>query len=80
MLNQARIDGLLGYMEEIGLSQMLIRNPVLIRYFVGIQAQGSDRATLLYVSRNNGVKLLINELTIPRNWDWIRNSMGTRTM
>ena len=63
MLNQARIDGLLGYMEEIGLSQMLIRNPVLIRYFVGIQAQGSDRATLLYVSRNNGVKLLINELT-----------------
>ena len=47
MLNQARIDGLLGYMEEIGLSQMLIRNPVLIRYFVGIQAQGSDRATLL---------------------------------
>ena len=23
MLNQARIDGLLGYMEEIGLSQML---------------------------------------------------------
>ena len=38
MLNQARIDGLLGYMEEIGLSQMLIRNPVLIRYFVGIQA------------------------------------------
>ena len=31
MLNQARIDGLLKYMDQIGLSQMLIRNPVLVR-------------------------------------------------
>lgn len=41
MLNQARIDGLLKYMDQIGLSQMLIRNPVLVRYFVGITPRGA---------------------------------------
>ena len=63
MLNQARIDGLLKYMDQIGLSQMLIRNPVLVRYFVGITPRGADRATILYVSKKNGVKLILNELT-----------------
>ena len=42
MLNQARIDGLLKYMDQISLSQMLIRNPVLVRYFVGITPRGAD--------------------------------------
>ena len=63
MLNQARIDGLLKYMDQIGLSQMLIRNSVLVRYFVGITPRGADRATILYVSKKNGVKLILNELT-----------------
>ncbi len=63
MLNQKRIEGLMNYMDEIGLSQMVIRNPLLVKYFVGINARGGDRATILYVSRKNGVKLILNELT-----------------
>lgn len=51
MLNQARIDGLLKYMDQIGLSQMLIRNPVLVRYFVGITPRGADRATFCMYRR-----------------------------
>ena len=64
MLQQHRIDGLLHYMAEMDLEQMVIRNPVLIRYFLGYQPRGNDRATILYVSKNNGVKLIVNELTV----------------
>ena len=64
MLNRNRVDGLLHYMEQIGLEQMVIRNPVLIRYFLGYQPRGNDRATILYVSKHNGVKLIVNELTV----------------
>ena len=64
MLNQTRVDGLLHYMDEIGLCQMVIRNPVLIRYMLGYTPRGNDRATILYVSKTNGVKLIVNELTV----------------
>ena len=64
MLNQTRINGLLKYMEQIGLEQMVIRNPVLIRYMLGYMPRGGDRATILYVSKNNGIKLIVNELTV----------------
>ena len=68
MLNQTRVDGLLHYMDEIGLCQMVIRNPVLIRYMLGYTPRGNDRATILYVSKTNGVKLIVNELTVfPKN-------------
>lgn len=81
MLNQARIDGLLKYMDQIGLSQMLIRNPCWCGTLWGLHPGARDRATILYVSKKNGVKLILNELTtIPRNWEWIRSSMGIRTM
>ena len=63
MLRQERIDGLLKYMEQIGLEQMVIRNPLLINYFVGITPRGMDRATILYISKKNGVRLILNELT-----------------
>ena len=59
MLNQTRVDGLLHYMDEIGLCQMVIRNPVLIRYMLGYTPRGNDRATILYVSKTNGVTLQI---------------------
>lgn len=36
---------------------------MLVRYFVGITPRGADRATILYVSKKNGVKLILNELT-----------------
>lgn len=62
MLNQERVNGLLKYMEQIGLDQMLIRNPVLIRYFLDINVRGTDRASILYVSRDNGTKLIENRL------------------
>ncbi|MBQ3126376.1 MAG: aminopeptidase P family N-terminal domain-containing protein, partial [Clostridia bacterium] len=62
MLNQTRINGLLKYMEQIGLEQMVIRNPVLIRYMLGYMPRGGDRATILYVSKTNGIKLIVNEL------------------
>jgi len=64
MLNQTRINGLLKYMEQIGLEQMVIRNPVLIRYMLGYMPRGGDRATILYVSKTNGIKLIVNELTV----------------
>lgn len=64
MLNQTRAQGLLKYMEQIGLCQMVIRNPVLIRYMLGYTPRGGDRATILYISRDNGIKLIVNELTV----------------
>ena len=66
MINQARIDGLLEQMEAQGLEQMIIRNPLLLDYLLGVRPRGGDRATILYVSKNNGVKLITNYLvTLP---------------
>lgn len=63
MLNQARIDGLLKYMDQIGLSQMLIPQSGAGTVLCGDYTRGADRATILYVSKKNGVKLILNELT-----------------
>jgi len=63
MINQKRIDGLLKYMAELGQQQMIIRNPLLIKYLLGYAPRGGDRATILYVSQTNGIKLIANYLT-----------------
>ena len=47
MINQARIDGLLEQMEAQGLEQMIIRNPLLLDYLLGVRPRGGDRATIL---------------------------------
>lgn len=62
MLNQARVDGLLKYMGQLGLKQMLLQNPMLIRYFLDINIRGTDRASILYISHENGIKLIENRL------------------
>lgn len=70
MLQKHRIDGLLDQMEAIGLRQMVVRSPILIRYLLDFTPWGADRATILYISRDNGIKLIVNELTIfPKDLD-----------
>jgi len=70
MLNKERVDGLLKYMAEQGQEQMIIRNPLLINYLLGYTPRGGDRATILYVSQNNGIKLIVNYLTTwPKDLD-----------
>ena len=70
MVNKKRVDGLLKYMDELGQEQMIIRNPLLINYLLGYTPRGGDRATILYVSKNNGIKLIANHLTTwPKDLD-----------
>ena len=61
MLLQNRIDGLRKYMQQLGMDQILIANPININYFAPFGARKSDRATFLYVSMTQ-VKVLANDV------------------
>lgn len=60
MLQKKRVEGLLKHLEDMGLEQVLIRDPMLLWYYTEGSFRISDRASILYISKNNGVKLIHN--------------------
>lgn len=61
MMNEQRIAGLRRYMEQVGLEQVLMGDPININYFTDMGAFLSDRATFLYVSMTE-TKVLTNDI------------------
>jgi Xaa-Pro dipeptidase len=62
MLQKKRVEGLLKHMDDIGLEQVLIRNPILIWYYTEGNYRVNDRASILYISKNNGIKMINNSV------------------
>ncbi len=62
MLQEKRVEGLLKKLADMGLEQVLIRDPKLIWYYTEGNYRVNDRATILYISKNNGVKMINNSV------------------
>ena len=68
MLKQNRVDAVLRHLEEMGLSQMLITDPMAIFYLTGKLIQPLERFYALYLSRRGNHKICINLLeTVPED-------------
>lgn len=64
MLKQNRLDAVFHHLEALGLSQMLITDPTSIFYLTGRKIQPLERFYALYVNRNGGNKIFINQLEV----------------
>ena len=67
-MKQNRVDAVLQNLEQLGLSQMLITDPLAIFYLTGRMIQPLERFYGLYVNRRGGHKIFINLLeTVPED-------------
>ena len=67
-MKQNRVDAVLQNLEQLGLSQMLITDPLAIFYLTGRMIQPLERFYGLYVNRRGGHKIFINPLeTVPED-------------
>ena len=67
-MRQNRVDAVLKYLEEMGLSQILITDPLSICYLTGRMIQPLERFYGLYLNRQGGHKIFINQLeTVPED-------------
>ena len=67
-MKQNRVDAVLQNLEQMGLSQMLITDPLAIFYLTGRMIQPLERFYGLYVNRRGGHKIFINLLeTVPED-------------
>ena len=68
MMRQSRVDRVLAALKEMGLSQMLITDPLAIFYLTGRLIQPLERFYGLYLNQNGGHKIFINQLeTVPED-------------
>jgi len=67
-MKQNRLDAVLRNMEEMGLSQVLITDPLSIFYLTGRMIRPLERFYALYLNRSGGHKIFINQLeTVPED-------------
>ena len=67
-MKQNRVEAVLRQLEELGLSQMLITDPIAIFYLTGRLIQPLERFYALYLSRRGNHKIFINLLeTVPED-------------
>lgn len=67
-MKQNRVDAVMRHLEEMGLSQMLITDPLAIFYLTGRMIQPLERFYGLYLNRRGGHKIFINQLeTVPED-------------
>ena len=67
-MKQNRVDAVLQNLEQMGLSQMLITDPLAIFYLTGRMIQPLERFYGLYLNRRGGHKIFINLLeTVPED-------------
>ena len=67
-MKQNRVDAVLANLEEMGLNQILITDPLSILYLTGRLIKPLERFYALYLNRNGNHKIFINllETTHPR--------------
>lgn len=67
-MKKNRVDAVLKNLEQMGLSQMLITDPLAIFYLTGRLIQPLERFYGLYLNQNGGHKIFINQLeTVPED-------------
>lgn len=67
-MKQNRVDRVLDYLETMGLSQMLVTDPLSVFYLTGRLIQPMERFYALYLSRKGDHKIFINNLeTVPED-------------
>lgn len=67
-MKENRVNAVLGHLGDMGLSQMLITDPLSIFYLTGRMIQPFERFYSLYLNRNGGHKIFINQLeTVPED-------------
>ena len=62
MINQARLNGAFEHLREIGISQMLISDPLAIFYYTGKLMRSGERLLALYLNADGGNRLFLNKL------------------
>lgn len=72
-MTQARFSTILTNMDKLGLSQMIITDPLSIYYLTGLDIDPMERLYALYVNSNGDKRLIINELYDAPNMDGIEN-------
>ena len=60
-MKQNRLDAVLRNMEEMGLTQVLITDPLSIFYLTGRMIRPLERFYALYLNRSGGHKIFINQ-------------------
>lgn len=67
-MRQNRVDAVLKQLEGMGLTQMLLTDPMAIYYLTGLKIQPFERFYGLYLNRNGGHRIFINLLeTVPED-------------
>lgn len=67
-MKQNRVDAVMRNLEQLGLTQMLITDPLAIYYLTGRMIQPLERFYGLYLTRSGGHKIFINQLeTVPED-------------
>lgn len=67
-MKQGRVNAVLKHLENRGLSQMLITDPLAIYYLTGRMIQPFERFYALYLNRGGNHKIFINQLeTVPED-------------
>ena len=61
-MKEKRVEAVLRNLEQMGLSQMLITDPLAIFYLTGRMIQPLERFYALYLNRNGGHRIFINLL------------------
>lgn len=62
MINQSRLQGALDQLKAIGLTQMIVSDPMAIFYFTGKLMHPGERLLALYLSANGENQLFLNKL------------------
>lgn len=67
-MKQNRVEAVLANLEQMGLTQMLVTDPISIFYLTGRMIKPMERFYALYLHQNGGHKIFINQLeTVPED-------------
>lgn len=61
-MDQMKVNAILSALEAQGIPQIIISDPVVIFYLTGAKIQPGERLLALYLNRQGGHKLLVNDL------------------
>ena len=61
-MDQIKVNAILSALEEQGIPQIIVSDPVVIFYLTGAKIEPGERLLALYLNRQGGHKLLVNDL------------------
>lgn len=61
-MDQIKVNAILSALEQQGIPQIIVSDPVVIFYLTGAKIEPGERLLALYLNRQGGHKLLVNDL------------------